>query len=235
MLKVILCLCSFTLLSAVSEDVPKLSLRAEAVFKKRADLVKLSVGVISQAETSKKALEENTQKMTKLVDSLKAFKLPSLKFETGVFSIQPRYTVKPLKASLEWKPQIESYQVQNTLKISLEELDKLPELIDHLVESGANTLGDLEFLLKNEGEERAYAIREAFQKGEKEALELSKAANQKFVKLLFLSLDDAQVSPFMMKSGAVFTRSAEFAPIQPAELEVRASVNLIYQIESIES
>ncbi len=232
MLKVIFCLFCFYPLFGAIEDTPRLSLRAEGVVKKSADLVKLSVGVTSEGETSKKALEENSKKMAKVVESLKGLPLKSLKFETGSFSIQPRYKPKPLKTSLEWKPQIEAYQVQNTLNIALEELEALPELIDTLVDVGANAVGDLQFVLKNQETERQKAIELAFERGKKDALDLSNAAGQNLKKILFLSLDDSFVTPFMMKSGALFARSGDLPAIQIGEVEVRASVNLIYEISS---
>lgn len=222
---------SFTvssLLSASENSTPLLSVRGHATLSKPADELHISIGVVSQAKLAKAALDENSSQMNKLIASLKNKGLKESEYQTGRFSINPVYSRRPKNAEPDWSPEIVGFEVRNSLAIVTNKIDEAGNLIDLAAQAGANSIDSIQFRISNPQEHRDSLIRAATKNAIEDAKSLAEAAGVKLVRIHAISVDDAQTSPrqpYLMKS-----MMAENTPIIAGDVEMSASVTVIYQI-----
>lgn len=208
-------------------EVPKLVVRGEAFLKKAADQAILSIGVVTEAPNAHDAVEANNKKMNSVIGTLKGFGLEKGDFETGQFQVVPQYTQRPKQASEDWKPKIVGYQATNSLKVKTSMLEQLGDILDAAIGAGANSVGDIQFTLKEPRDHRKEAIRNATQNAMQDARTLAEAAGVKLQRILLISLDQTEIRPFFKAA-----MMSEPVPIEAGHVDVNASINLTYEIGS---
>lgn len=216
-------------LSAEKTQPQLLSVRGQAILSKPADELHINIGVVTQAKLAKVALEENSKQMNKLIANLKKGGLKEGEYKTGQFSINPVYSRRPNNASMDWAPEIVGFEVRNSLAVVTDKIDQAGNLIDAAAQAGANAIDSIQFRISNPQEHRDALIRAATKNALDDAKTLGDAAGVKLVRIHSISVDDAQAfprQPFLMKSMA-----AESAPIVAGDVEMSASVTVIYQID----
>lgn len=218
-----------TLLSASDNTLPLLSVRGHAVLSKPADQLHINIGVVTQAKLAKAALDENSSQMNQLIASLKKGGLKESEYQTGRFSINPVYSRRPKNAAPDWAPEIVGFEVRNSLAIVTDKIDEAGSLIDLAAQAGANSIDSIQFRISNPQEHRDALIRAATKNALDDAKSLGDAAGVKLVRIHAISVDDAQAAPrqpYLMKSMV-----AESAPIVAGDVELSASVTVVYQID----
>ncbi|OMH25268.1 SIMPL domain-containing protein [Motiliproteus sp. MSK22-1] len=236
-----LCLFSTLLfaLSAQAENLsePTLDVRGEATVEVPADQVGFRVGVETSGKTAAKALEQNNRLMSEVRKSLSKEGLSDSELKTGSFSISPQWSPRPRQSEPDWKATIVGYVVSNHLEIETSKLQRVGEWINVATEAGANTIGQLEFGLKNPDEHRNQAIRLATQKARGYALAAAEAAEVELLSVSAIQVDGASIRPMgrmrssRMEVSMLSTADAPVVPqVVPGEIEVRASVSLSYKI-----
>ena len=233
-------LSAFFLTSVVQAEVvlePTLNVRGEATVEVPADQVGFRVGVETSGKTAAKALQQNSRLMADVRKSLSKEGLDNSELKTGSFSIRPQWTPRPRQSESDWKAKIIGYVVSNHLEIETTKLKKVGEWINVATESGANTIGQLEFGLRNPDEHRNQAIRIATQKARGYALAAAEAAEVELLSVTAIQVDGASIRSLgnqrksRMEVSMLSMADAPPAPqIVSGEIEVRASVSLSYRI-----
>lgn len=214
------------LLADLSAEIAKLQVHGHAELKKPADQVSLSIGVVTEAQNARDAVEANNKKMNRVINALSEFGLEKKDYETGQFQVVPQYAPRPKETVENWKPKITSYQVSNSLKVKIAMLEQLGEILDSATVAGANSIGDIQFNLKDPREYRKEAITTATQNAVQDAKNLAEAAGVKLGNIISLTLDQADIRPLfraaMMNEGV---------PIESGDVDVNAGVNITYEIQ----
>lgn len=212
--------------------IPTLTVRGQASLYKPANELHLNLGVVTQGQTAEEVLKENNTTMHKIIESIEIVGLRDSEYQTGQFSVDPIYSQRPKLPPPNWQPQIVGYRVTNTIAIKTEKIKLAGELIDNAAGAGANRIDNLWFGLKDFRLYRAEAITEAATNATVDARTLSKAMHVVLQKILSVSLDDA-CSIVGTPKGPTFVRAmlGESAPIQRGDIEIRASVTIVYEIE----
>jgi len=150
--------------SATAAEPRLLSVSGEGEVKAKPDQAMLSAGVVTQGKTAADALAANSRAMNAVFATLKRLGIPDRSIQTSNFSVNPQY---PEYNSKEPR-RIVSYQVSNTVSVTVDELDKLGPALDALVSSGANSLGDIAFTIRDPkplmAQARDAAVRDAMAK-----------------------------------------------------------------------
>jgi hypothetical protein len=215
------------------DSIPKLTVRGQAELNKPADQLRLQVGVLTESPQAESALQDNNRKMQSVVEAIKKVGLGAGEFETGSFSLQPVYSQRPRNAEVEWQPRIVGYRVSNTLMIRTKKLDMAGKLIQAANDAGANSIDSISFDLADPRTHRAEAIAAAAANARSDAAALAKAAEQKLVRILGISLDEAGYqppTPLLAAGRMAMAETAMAPPIEPGEIVVRASVTIVYEI-----
>jgi uncharacterized protein len=118
-------LCSLSPLQGQTADfteTPKLVVRGEASIFRPADQLEVILGIVTKAESSTVALNENNQRMHQVIANLQALGLPDTDYQTGHFAIHPIYQRPPKDSNEDERAKISHYEVVNAVKVKTTKL-----------------------------------------------------------------------------------------------------------------
>jgi uncharacterized protein len=121
------------------------------------DTAVVSGGVVSKARTAGDALHDNNEAMAKVVAALKALGVTDKQIATARIQFQPLYPPYDPKTGQSTK--VIGYQVSNSVRVTLTELGRAGDVLDALIENGANESATIGFEIKDQSalEEKARA------------------------------------------------------------------------------
>lgn len=195
------------------------------------DIARLSVGVETSAETISAAVTENETKMESILAALQAVGVDEKDIQTMNYSIQQdRYPEPMPRAS---GPESEEpqpvYRVSNMVNVTIRNLDTVGDVLDAVVDAGANSIWGVSFGLDDlataQAEARADAVNDALARAQALA-----------------ELNGVELGPVMSVSevigGGVVPMSVTMertvaggGAISPGELEIGYQVQVSYFIE----
>jgi uncharacterized protein len=211
--------------SLAADEEKTLRVQGRATLYRPADLMKLSIGVVTEHSDPNRALRENSVKMQQVLSALQAAGLTQGEYRTGQFSIYPLYS----QASQESSSSLAGYRVQNFVAVQTQKLNLAADLIEAANRSGANSIGDLEFDLKEPRLYRREAIAKAAKEAEEDARALAEATHLKLKKILSIHLDEEEARPLYRAFS--MAQRADSPPIEAGEIPLRASVSITYEIK----
>ncbi len=215
-------------------DLPRLTVRGDAILHKPADQLRLRVAVVTEADEATAAVSQNNRRMAQVVAALEKAGLDKTEYQTGRFSIQPRYSRRPRQADENWTRRIVGYSVTNALAIRTRQLDLAGEIIEAANNAGANSIDAISFDLANPRTHRAEAIAAATGNARSDAAILARAADVRLVRVISIHLDGGGTpppGPRMLRAESMVAGSVASAPpIQPGDVPVQASVTIVYEI-----
>jgi uncharacterized protein YggE len=125
-----------------------------------------------------------------------------------------------------------TYAVDNTVYVTLREIDRLGDLLDTIVQAGANTVNSIQFDVADKDKALKDARAEAVKDANAKAQELADTAGVQLGQLQSVSFLDNQPYPvFDGKGGGGAAAEAAAVPIQPGQLTFNVMVNVVYAIK----
>ncbi len=124
--------------------------------------------------------------------------------------------------------------VDNTVYVTLRDIDKLGELLDAVVKAGSNSINSIQFDVADREAALSEARQLAVANGQKQAEELATAAGVKLGQVLSInsSSPSAPVPMYDYKLGIGGAATAEAAvPISTGQLIITLDVYLSYEIQ----
>jgi len=193
------------------------------------DIAYIYVGVHTEKPSASEAMTENNSQTEKMIAALKDFGVDAKDIRTTNFSIWPMDKYDPQSGMPTGE---KTYSVDNTVYVTVRELDKLGDLLDTVVEAGANTVNSIQFDVADKDEAIKSARAEAVKDAETQAQELADAAGMSLGEVQSISFYDSQPYPmFEGKGGGGGDLAASTVPIQPGQLTFTVSVNVTYAIK----
>jgi uncharacterized protein YggE len=188
------------------------------------DLLTVTLGVETRAARAKDALADNNRRAAAVHDVLRARGVKEDDVQTSQVSVSPDY---------DQRGRITGFLVDNVVTARLRALDRAGELLDAV----AGTAGDavrvngLAFSIDDPEQAAADARADAVRRARAQAKQLAEAAGVRLGRLHSLQetpASDGSPSPYATDraSGA----AASSVPLAPGSLEVRVSVDLVYDI-----
>ncbi len=212
----------------IAENTPFLSIRGRASSYVPADHLNLSAGVLTHGATAMEALQENNDKMEKVISSLQQAGLKESDYKTGRFSVQPLYKQQPHPLPANWRQEIIGFEVNNNLSIQTEKIHEAGNIIDALAQAGANSIDNIQFTLNNQRPHYEEALARAVINARSEAQVLSKTAQVQLGRVLKIVAGEEGPLPrgvYLAKSFA-----AERVPIVSGDIEISAEVSIVYEL-----
>lgn len=218
-------------------DLPQLVVKGEASVFKPSNQMEASIGVVTSAENSSSALNENNQRIRQIQANFKSLGLSEEDYQTGSFRIRPLYQ-KSSKETDEKDPgKIVGYEAINSIKIKTEKIILADKIFRTAVDAGANKIDSVHFSLTNPQSYREEAIKLATQYALADASALSNAANVRLKRILHLSLDYWQ----QLSNERIFSKNLDLSAgnpfdltsediIDPGMTEIRANVHATFEI-----
>lgn len=203
-----------------------LSVAGHGEMHQRPDMVTITAGVSTQAETASAALQQNSAAMQGVMQAAKEAGVADKDMQTSNFSVQPRYDY-----SDNAKPQFLGYEVQNSVTLSLRDVGKLGAALDQLVKAGANQITGISFDVANPAsmldEARRLAVADARHKAEV----LAQAGGVKLGKMVSLVEGGAAAPPVQLRATAAKAAFDGAAPVAAGENVITADVNISWSLD----
>ncbi len=210
-----------------ASDTPRvITVSGEGEVRATPDEAMLSAGVVSNARTAAAALSDNAKAMNAVFATLRNAGVPEKSMQTSGFNVSPQYATDKDGAQI---PRITGYQVSNTVNVTVDDLAKVGPTLDALVASGANSIGDISFGIKNPraamAQARALAVADAID----QAQTLAKAAGVTLGPITSIGESGGYEAPRPMYRVMAMAAPAP-TPIAAGEQSVTANVSITWEI-----
>ncbi len=189
------------------------------------DMAEVQVGVVTQAESAAKALEDNNAAMAKLFKALDARGIAKKDVQTSNFSVQPQYK-QPQQGQ---RPEVAGYQVSNDVRVKVRQLNGLGGILDEVVAQGANQVRGVSFSVAEPNPVLDAAREKAMADARRKAELYAKAAGVEVGRVLLIQEETPRL-PQPLFRGLAMAGGGEAVPVAPGEQEFQASVTVTYAI-----
>jgi len=207
---------------------PSIAVSAEAVVTVKPDQAQIDIGVVTQSATAQAATAENAQRVDATIASIRKVLGNSGEIKTIGYSVHPVYRYPKEGGS----PTITAYTASNIVQVTTSDLGGVGRVIDAATASGANTIQQLQFTLKDDQAMQLRALGEAAAKAKAKAQAMASALGLKILRVLRAEEQGGVVRPagervFAMAAGAP---AAPPTQVEPGTVEVRAAVTLTVEV-----
>ena len=190
------------------------------------DLAHVNIGVRSQSPEVTEAFTENSKIAENIIQTLMDMGIEQKDIQTRNFNIYQQQEQRPGQE----EPTV-NYVIENTVFVTVRDLDSLGEVLSVMVSEGANTIQGVTFDIEN----RETAIVEARQL----AIEDAKAQAEAIAETAGVNLGDIYSINISQGGGAVprveYAEDAAFAagevPISSGSMTIQVQANLSFYID----
>jgi uncharacterized protein YggE len=194
------------------------------------DRAQLTFGVQTENANVKTAQSDNAVQMNAVIDALVAAGIPKDQMKTTGYSIYPVY--QDSTGLLNQK--IKSYQVTNTLQVTLKDVNQTGNVIDTAVTAGVNNVNSIQFMLSDEQAQslRAEALKNAviLARADANVVAAALGVNITGVQSADISQGYTPIVYDNYQAGAATAKSVVPTPVQPGDITVTAQVSITYSI-----
>jgi uncharacterized protein YggE len=194
------------------------------------DIAYIYIGVHTEQPSAAEAVAENNSQTQALISAIQDFGIDPKDIRTSNFSIWPMDRYDPATGSPTGE---KTYAADNTVYVTVHDLETLGDLLDTAVQAGANTVNSVQFDVENKDEALKEARVDAMNNAKAQAQELADAAGLSLGEVQSISFVDNQYPIFDGKGGGGgFAAEAQAAvPIQPGQLSFTVTVNVTYALK----
>jgi len=187
------------------------------------DTARIRLGVQTEADTAKAALNQNSTKMRTLINALEKADVSSDDIQTQTVRLSPRYNRNNSNNSST----LVGFTASNIVEVRTKNLENLGTLLDQSVEAGANTIENISFEVSN-SDTLADQVREtAVQDARHKAEELAKLTNASLGSVLKIQETSSTPVPVRQQVEAPVQQAAA-VPISPGNQSVRVNVQITW-------
>jgi hypothetical protein len=189
------------------------------------DIAYIYVGVRTQEDNVGSALRANNEQANTIASTLTALGVAAEDIQTTAFNVYPMQEYTP-----EGTPGDISYVVENTVYVTVRDLQNLGGILDEVVGAGANTINGISFDIADRTSAEAEARRLAVEDAKAKAVELAGLAGVSLGELTSVSVYNSggPTPVYEAKGGRALDSSA---PIASGQLVIQVDASLAYEIK----
>lgn len=194
------------------------------------DIAKISLGIEENGQ-SLKTVQENVNKKSKnLVSELKKLGIEEKDIKTSSYNVYPEYNYD------SQPPKISGYKVSINYEVTIDNFDKVNEVIVKATEAGGNTIGNVSFDLKDETKQKALdeAREIAIEKAKTKAKSLAKSAGISLGKIINISESENNLTTPRVsyaKEAAGLDQAIAQPEIVAGETEISVNISISWEIK----
>ncbi len=212
-----------------------LTVEAEGKYEADPDLATLTFHVTAQEKELKRAYNQATDSMQRILQLAERKGVPKQDISTGTFTVRPIY---------DWhdrKLRARAYRVEGRVTLRVRDFARIGELIDESVENGIADFRSLTYSLADEEAAKQRAIALAMRQAEARARAAMGGNARRLGELRYVSVDVKQLAgivqfeaPVETLAGAALALRAPALPspppVVPEKISVAATVQCVFQI-----
>lgn len=223
----LLAACSPAAVPASPESVRSLAVNGIGRVTIVPDMATINVGVRTEAESVTDALDGNTAQANNIARVLKEMGIEEKDIQTSNFNIYPNERWNPMTGEVEGR----YFVVENTVNVTVRELSMLGEVLNTVVEAGANSIYGISFNVEDRSAAVAEARDLAIADAQVKAEAIAASAGVQLGEIISISVFEGS-APFSyydgMGGGAVMEAEV---PIAAGTLTITVESNLSYAIQ----
>ncbi len=215
---------------AQAQESPRtISVSAEGEVTLPPDMARVILGVTAEAKSSRDALDGAGRTMRAILDFVTAQEIEASDIQTDAIRLNPRYGHNA-NGQIDYRI-IVGYTAETTVRLRLQDINIVGEVLAGAVEAGANRIDGISFGLKDETGALDEARRLAVAEARRKAAFLAEAEGVGLGPLLQLT-EMGSPSYRMEVASMAMDMRADVAPVPvaPGGISFSASVSLVYQI-----
>jgi hypothetical protein len=214
---------------AAGPAVPAVTVSGNAEVAATPDQALVSLGAVVESKQAQDAQKQIAQIMQRVIKDIRAQGVPNEKIRTAGLSLNPVYSHPAPRAGQEPEaPRIVGYRAANTVRVQVDDLERVGGVIDAGIAAGANQLNGLAFDLRDDLKHREQALQLAAREARSKAEALAAALNLQLGEVLEIREESGPASyPVERRLAAP---SAAGTPIQPGQVQVSAGVQVRFRL-----
>lgn len=190
------------------------------------DIATIDLGALSTSKKVSEAQADNTKKMNDLVARLQKAGIGKEDMKTTQYYINPRYDY------IDGRSVLAGYDVQQTLKVKIGNLDNIGLVLAIAGEVGANQIGGLNITIDDPEPLRERARAKAVANARQKAEVLARSIGVQLSRIVAFSESSLDEPPIYAKeSFGIGGGGAPTPSIQSGSLEITSTVTLSYEIQ----
>jgi uncharacterized protein YggE len=190
------------------------------------DVANVNLGAEATAETVKEAKAEVDKQIEAILTTLKELGIANKDIQTSSYSIYLERDPMPV-VSEGGDSTSSHYRVSNTLQVTIRDIDIVGEVLDAVVEAGANQVYGVNFTVADDEAWQSKARAAAVANAKERATELAQLNGAELGDVLTVS----EVIGTSSVPMAAYERAAGGAGIAPGELQLSTQVQITFAIQ----
>jgi uncharacterized protein YggE len=192
------------------------------------DIAYVNIGVHTEGPNAAETVAENSTQSQAVLDALIKLGIDKKDILTTNFSIYPQQQYdtdgKPTGKML--------YQVDNTVYVTVRDIEQVGEVLDKAVASGANSINGIQFDVADKTAALSEARKAAVSDAQDKAAELAQASGITLGAIQTISeYTSGSPMPVMYDTAMVKVVEASSVPVSTGQLTITIEVNIVYEIK----
>ncbi|MCX6813167.1 MAG: SIMPL domain-containing protein [Candidatus Azambacteria bacterium] len=210
-----------------SNNSPQMvSFTGEGKVKATPDTAKVEIGLITEGKDSISVQNENSSKMNAVIKFLKEQKISGEDIKTSAYNLSPKYEYNKGKSTLV------GYILNQSLTITIRDLNKIGGILDGAVSNGANQINSISLFVDKPEELKNKAREDAVKQAKEKASDAAKIAGFRLGRLVNFSenlFGEPRIYSEALGMGGSATAPAP--QIEPGTQEITIRITLTYLIK----
>ncbi len=214
--------------AGISENVPTISVDAQATTQESPDEGEIYVTVLTRGEDAS-VQNENALKTDEVIAAMVAAGVDKLDIETTSIDFYPTYRYD----QDTYENTVDGYEARHHLTVLVKELSKVGVVMDEAVAAGAEFVDGVNYKISDarRDELKEALIEEAVTKARAKAEAAAKASGETIDGVQHLTVTDFQNQPFYYAAEEVKGMGdAAATEVLPADVEVQINVTVSYRL-----
>ncbi len=208
----------------VTPDTPAtVAASGEGLIQAVPDRAWITISAESRASNPREAQRRNTEAMTPVLDKLKAAGVPGEGIRTVAYDLQQEWDyVNNRRVS-------RGYVARNSVEVRVDAVERVGELLEVAVGSGATSVGGIRFDLKDQASLEREALRLAVADARAKAEAMASGAGRTIDRILRIEEQGVSAPPMpvrMLREAQLASADAAAPPISAGQMEIRAQVTV---------
>ncbi len=191
------------------------------------DIGYIAIGVHTENDDAAEAVDDNNAQSQRVAAALDGYNIPPEDIQTQNFSIYPQQ-----QYNNDGEPTGTTYIVDNTVFVTIRDLDQIGEILNSVIDAGANSINNIQFDIADKDTAMTEARQAAIDNAESQAIALAEAAGVTLGEIQNInSFSPGYPVPFMDGRGGGMMAVESAVPVSPGQMTITAEVNIVYEIE----
>ncbi|MEZ5960007.1 MAG: SIMPL domain-containing protein [Hyphomonadaceae bacterium] len=204
-----------------------ININAEGISEASPDMATIRLGVTTTGRTAPLALEQNSQRVTSLMEALRAAGIAERDIQTSALSLHPSRRERV----------VFGYRAVNAVTVRVRDVQATGRIVDAVVAAGGNTIERISFSFQDPAAQADVARRNALLEARRRADLYAQTLGLRVVRMIEMSEPGAVRSNVeqleltaTLTTDSLLDELPQIIPIAPGEVTTRASVSVSFEI-----